>query len=86
VPLLEVELVEERLAVEEVIEGLRAHLEQAGSASQEASSQPGGNPACGRRSVSTCAAHSKSDQVTFVVSTKRTKLQTIFLVFIKLGF
>lgn len=77
VPLLEVELVEERLAVKEVIEGLRAHLEQAGTTSQEASSQPGGNPACGRRGIGTCAAHSKSDQVILIVSTERTEFQTI---------
>lgn len=50
-PLLEVELVEQCLAIEEVVVGLRAHLEQARTTSQEASSQPGGNPACGRGSV-----------------------------------
>lgn len=80
-PLLEVKLVEQRLAVKEVIEGLRAHLEQAGTTSQEASSQPGGNPACRRCSLGTCAAHSKSDQVIFIASTKRTKLQTFFNVY-----
>lgn len=48
-PLLEVKLVEQRLAVKEVVEGLCAHLEQAGAASQEAPAQPAGNPACGTR-------------------------------------
>lgn len=85
-PLLEVELVEERLTIKEVIEGLCTHLEQARTTSQKASSQPGGNPACGRCSISTCTAHGKSDQIFFIVSTKRAKLQTIFLMFIKLGF
>lgn len=74
VPLLEVKLVEQRLAIKEVVEGLCAHLEQAGAASQEAPAQPAGNPACGTRGVGAC----KSEQVILIASTERTKRHTIF--------
>lgn len=63
VPLLEVKLVQQCLAIEEVVEGLRAHLKQARTTSQEASSEPGGNPACGRGSIGMGTAnHTKENQ------------------------
>lgn len=75
VPLLEVKLVEERLAIEEVIEGLCAHLKQARTTSQEASSQPGGYPACERCSV-VCAQPMVDETKTF--SLCQQKEQTSF--------
>lgn len=56
VPLLEVELVQQCLAVKEVVEGLCPDLEQARPAAKEAPPEPGGDPACGRRSAVSAGA------------------------------
>lgn len=79
VPLLEVELVQQCLAVKEVVEGLCPDLEQAGPAAKEAPPEPGGDPACGRHSALSAGASTGLTKQFYCIEEKKTTFKLLYL-------